>query len=118
MAIDQWRWPLQIQGNQSTQVKDRLRSVQFGDGYDAITPEGINWQHRTVPIIFMGNKKDALQVEAFLNDHKVSPFKIVPPGGVLGLYRTQKDSVSLTPSSSNVFTVSATIEQAYGFYTG
>lgn len=117
MAIDKWRWAVQVQnGGGAIQYQDRQRTAQFGDGYSQTTPEGMNPMSLIINMVYTGNAKTAAEVVAFLNAHKTTPFTFAPPGGVLGLYNVQKDSVKQSPISRNVVTVTATFETNYGFY--
>ena len=115
MAIDQGRWPLQIQGGGSNEYQNRVRSVSFGDGYQQITPEGINSEHIVVPIVYVGPKATALAVRDFLRSHVGKGFSIAPPNLPLGLYTVKADSVRDAAVSMNVVSVTATIETFYGF---
>ncbi|QHJ82043.1 MAG: hypothetical protein [Caudoviricetes sp.] len=117
MAIDSWRWGVQVQnGGGAIRYQDRVRSAQFGDGYSQATPEGMNPTSLLINIVYTGSAANVAQVVAFLNSHKTTPFTFAPPGGVLGLYTVQKDSVNQTPISRNVRSVTATFETNYGFY--
>lgn len=115
MAIDQWRWPVQLQGGGSNEYRNRVRKVQFGEGHQQITPEGIDSEYLTIPIEFIGNTATAMGVRDFLRNHVHSPFKIAPPDEQLGLYTTTIDSVRYTKISTHVGKVTATIETAYGY---
>lgn len=116
-TLDTWRWAVQVQNSGGAiRYQDRQRTAQFGDGYAQSTPEGMNPTSMIVTIVYTGMKEKALEVRDFLNSHKTTPFKFAPPGGVLGLYNTQKDSVQLAPISNNVYTVTATLETNYGLY--
>lgn len=116
-TLDTWRWAVQVQnGGGAIRYQDRERTAQFGDGYAQSTPEGMNPTSLQVAVVYTGTLSNASQVRDFMNSHKTTPFKFAPPGGVLGLYNVQKDSVNMSPISSNVYTVTATFETNYGLY--
>lgn len=117
MAIDKWRWAVQVQnGGGAIEYQDRQRTAQFGDGFAQSTPEGMNPVSLIIQVVYTGNVKDAKEVRDFMKAHMTTPFTYAPPGGVLGLYNVQRNSVRYSPISRNVATVTATFETNYGFY--
>lgn len=117
MAIDKCKWAVQVQnGGGGIQYQDRQRTAQFGDGYAQNTPEGMNPISLIIQVVYTGTTANAKEVRDFMNAHKTKPFTYAPPGGVLGLYNVQKDSVRYQPLSRNVATVTCTFETNYGFY--
>lgn len=118
-GLDKWRWPVQLQGGGgNVTYTDRIRVVQLGDGYSQAVAEGINPIIIKPNIVYTGRTEDVTAARDFLNSHKATPFAFAPPGGVLGLYTVVRDSVNYTQASLHVATVTAQLEQNFGFYNG
>lgn len=115
MAVETYKWPVQ-RGAGAATYKKTVRSAQFDDGYEQVAEQGINSTMIECPLMHVGKKEEVAQVHAFLLAHMVKAFAITPPGDVLGLYRVDKDSLSLEDVSAHVAVVTWTIKRAYGVY--
>lgn len=113
MAIETFSWPVQIQAQQQISYSQRVRSAQFGDGYEQISGDGINPETIQVPITWTGARGSAVAMRDFLRRHTAKSFIFTPPFEAKGLYRVVADSINLVPISTNVATVTATFKQAH-----
>ena len=113
MAIETFTWPVQIQAQQQISYAQRIKSAQFGEGYEQVSGDGINPETIQVPITWTGKKSEAVAMRDFLRRHVVKSFIFTPPFEQLGLYRVTADSINLVPVSANVATVTATFKQAH-----
>lgn len=109
-----YTWPLQAQHQGAVQTSVRTRSVTLGDGYEQVAEDGINTQRTTYTLQHVGNKTEVVPIREFLLAGVVAAFYFTPPYGVTGLYRVVADSVSITPISSRVCAVNATLRQCFG----
>lgn len=113
MAIETFTWPVQIQAQQQISYPQRVRSTQFGEGYEQVSGDGINPETIQVPITWTGSKSEAMALRNFLRRHVVKSFFFTPPFELQGLYRVTPDSINLVPVAANVATVTATFKQAH-----
>lgn len=113
MAIETFTWPVQIQAQQQISYAHRVKSAQFGEGYEQVSGDGINPETIQVPITWTGKKSEAVAMRNFLRRHTTKSFIFTPPFEQQGLYRVTPDSINLVPVSANVATVTATFKQAH-----
>lgn len=114
MAIDVWRWHLQVDSSGDTDLKARVRTVEMGDGIDQVASDGINPVRATHNLVWKGIPSDVADIKKFLTEHYVRAFVFTPPAHEKGLYRVVPDSVKLTYISSRVHGIQATLTQAFG----
>lgn len=113
MAIETFIWPVQIQAQQQISYSQRVKSAQFGDGYEQVSGDGINPETIQVPITWTGKRSEAMGLRNFLRRHATKTFFFTPPFEQQGLYRVTADSINLVPISASVATVTATFKQAH-----
>lgn len=84
----------------SGQHRFRSNRVQFGDGYMAVTGDGMNSKDTTWTVTYRGTDAEINPIKAFLNTHGThQSFEWVDPEGVLGRY-LMVDGYDETPSDS------------------
>ena len=96
----------------------RIRSVQFGDGYTQRSGDGINIESQSWPITFVGSTDLIRPIVAFLRRHNgYIAFQWVNPLSELGLYCCP-DGFNVTAQGKNasgvqMFQITATLITAY-----
>lgn len=93
-------------------IRLRVISAQFGDGYQQRAGDGIHAQVQTWPLQFAGRPDRIAPILAFLRERAgYRSFHWTPPLGELGLYACK--SLSLRQSAPRVVTLGATFEQVF-----
>ena len=113
MAIETFTWPVQIQAQQQISYTQRIKSAQFGEGYEQVSGDGINPETIQVPITWTGKRSEVVAMRDFMRRHVVKAFIFTPPFEQQGLYRITPESINLVPVAANVATITATFKQAY-----
>ncbi|UQT02594.1 tail tip protein M [Serratia phage vB_SmaM-ChibiTotoro] len=119
MAVDRYKWPLQIQHGAPVTPKTRVRQAQFGDGYTQVAEDGINGVQLSYQLEFTGNNRSQWkprEIRDFLLAHVTQAFIFTPPGSAQGLYIVAPDSVEYIPLAKDVYTVRAILNQAAGAF--
>lgn len=92
--------------------KYRTSSVQYGDGYEGVTGNGINPETQSWPLTFTGMYEDMKPVLNFLREHgEMKAFKWTNPLGEIGLYRALQMKVTALDFAR--MTITATFATAY-----
>lgn len=113
MAVDAFTWKIQAASQPAVTSNDNIRKVQFGDGYAQVSGNGINSETLNYAFSFTGDTDTALQIYAFLKNHKTKSFSFRPPYGELALWRVQANSLQKIIKSKKLISVIATFEQAF-----
>ncbi|ATW61817.1 minor tail protein [Escherichia phage DTL] len=105
MAIDTFNYCTQVQnGGGSFTNASNVRSVSFGNGYKQIGSGGYNTNVRTYNMTYTNtNWKEVLD---FCFTHIITPFAWTTPQGEIKLFVVSQDSISVTPVSKVIQTVS------------
>lgn len=111
MAIETFSW--RTQGQPEGSYGQRVRTVQFGDGYKQVAADGINPETQSWPLAFTGTETEMKPILTFMRGHTLKSFIWIPPYGEEGLYRVTPDSIRATPVGGKVMTISATFEQSF-----
>lgn len=94
-------------------VKHRVRTAQFGDGYEQSVSDGINTRVQSWELEFVGETRAMMQaICAFLDargGHE--SFTWTPPGGTAGYYVVREYQV--TPHGSGLYTIAATFQEVF-----
>jgi phage-related protein len=110
MAIERFTW--QTEKGATGDIKQRVRSKQFGDGYSQSVSDGINNKTQSWPISHTGNAARIKEVIAFLDRHQgAKAFLWTPPLGELGLYKCT--GYQPANKGGSVYTLTATFEQTF-----
>lgn len=115
MAVEKYQWESQL-GAGEIKYTNSVRSVQFGDGYEQVSENGINATAIEIPMMHTGGNAEVDAIRSFLMRHYVKAFQITPPGESLGLYRVVADSITKQQNSRLVSTINFTLRRAYGVY--
>ena len=109
MAIETFIWQSE---KGEGEIKQRVRTQQFGDGYAQSVSDGINNKSQTWPFLHTGPKDKIKAIMAFLDRHQgAKAFLWTPPLGELGLYKC--NGYKPSPRGGQVYSLSATFEQAF-----
>lgn len=105
MALDTFTFCTQVQnGGGSFTNASNVRSVSFGNGYTQIGTGGYRTNKRTYNMTYTNtNWKEVLD---FCFSHIITPFAWTTPQGELKLFVVAQDSISVTPNTKEVQTVS------------
>ncbi|WP_167383276.1 phage tail protein [Xenorhabdus ishibashii] len=101
MAIEVFRWRIQIQDSPSGEFKHRIKSIEFGDGYKQVSAGGINPESQSWPYSYIGVKEEVMPIFQFIRKHTLKSFIWMPPFGERGLYRVKADSITMIPRCGN-----------------
>lgn len=89
MALETFIWS--PQNGPTADINFRNTSVQYGDGYEQVSGDGINTESQSWPLTFTGYRAEILPILAFLRAHAGSrAFKWTNPFGEVGLYRASE----------------------------
>lgn len=111
MAIETFTWS--PDGEVEGEIDQRVRSSQFGDGYEQISPDGLNAESGSWPVTFGGTEDEVQPIKDFLQRHKGSKaFLWTPPLGELGLYITT-GGYRIGAKGAGIYTVTTTFKTAY-----
>lgn len=113
MAIKTFIWPIQVSGQPAAEYTRIVRKVQFGDGYQQVSENGINSESIKFSYSYRGPLTTVLAIRDFCREHCTRAFIFTPPHGEKGLYRVAADSIKLLPNGKTQATISATFEQAF-----
>lgn len=112
MALDTFRWCIQVQGNGgSMQTDNNDREIVFGNGYRQVASSGFNTVRRSFAVVYAG--KDWKAVLDFVNGHRLKPFAWTTANGDLGLFRVQSNSVATKVVSSDIREVTCTFVEQF-----
>ena len=105
MALDTFTWCTQIQGGSANFTNaNNVRVVSFGNGYEQRGTGGYRTNKRTYNMTYTNtNWKEVLD---FCFAHIITPFAWTTPQGELKLFVVAQDSISVTPNTKEVQTVS------------
>ncbi|WP_035060615.1 phage tail protein [Andreprevotia chitinilytica] len=96
----------------SGQIKLRVKSARFGDGYQQDVGDGLNNIEQSWPLAFTGDESYVRPIKAFLERHQgYKAFNWTPPLGTPGRYKVVE--FNLTPGSGGLYTVTATLTQSF-----
>ncbi|WP_053183678.1 phage tail protein [Pseudomonas thivervalensis] len=110
MAIERFTWA--TEKGAAGDVKQRVRTKEFGDGYSQTVSDGINNEQQSWPVTYTGSSALIQEIVDFLRRHKgAKAFLWTPPLGELGLYKC--NGYQPTHRGGNVYTLSATFEQTF-----
>ncbi|PHM68439.1 phage tail protein [Xenorhabdus kozodoii] len=103
--------------NPTGEVTQKVRSVQFGDGYTQRSGSGLNIVHQSWTVSFVGNKQYIDNIRQFLLRHAgYRAFKWKNPLSELGLYVCQGHKVTamgMNSKSEQIYQLSAVFETTY-----
>ena len=110
MAIERFTWA--TEKGAEGDIVQRVRSKQFGDGYEQSVEDGLNNRSQSWSVTFTGLKGRIKDIMAFLDRHAgARAFVWTTPLGQLGLF-TCKNPVP-TPVGGGVFKLTATFDRAF-----
>ena len=110
MAIETFTWP--TQRGDSPDIKYRVRTAQFGDGYKQEAGDGPNNKVDSYPITYTGPQAKVKAAIDFLDRHGgAKAFLWTTPLGELGLFSC-KNPIP-TPMGGGVFKLTATFDRAF-----
>ncbi|CAI1120102.1 MULTISPECIES: phage tail protein [Serratia] len=102
--------------NPTGDITQRVREVQFGDGYKQQSGDGINGEHQSWPLTFVGNWQYIVGIRNFLKRHEgFRAFKWRTPLFELGLYTCNGHQVTAMGKNSRgepMYQLAATFETA------
>lgn len=104
MALQTFNWCLNVQAGLSFSNQNNVRVVSFANGYEQRGTGGYRTNKRTYTVSYVGREWN--EVMNFCFDHIVKPFAWTTPQGELKLFVIQQDSISVSPSTKEVQTVS------------
>lgn len=113
MTIEKFEWHIQANSQPTITSKDKIRRVQFGDGYSQVSGSGLNDEQLIFSFAFSGDTEIAMDIYSFLRRHKIKSFAFKPPYGEMTLWRVQADSLQYSAVSKKTTNVTATFEQAF-----
>ncbi|MDE9430661.1 phage tail protein [Xenorhabdus bovienii] len=103
--------------NPTGDITQRVRTVQFGDGYSQRSGDGINSNHQSWPLTFVGNQQYIGEIRQFLLRHQGwRSFKWRNPLSELGLYACQGHRVTalgMNGMHEQMYQLTATFETTY-----
>lgn len=95
------------------QVKPRVRTAKFGDGYQQRVADGIHAMPRSWSLTFTRETADIDAIEAFLQARAgVESFDWTPPSGAAGKWIC--NAWSRTAIYRNVMGITATFDEVFG----
>ena len=110
MAIERFIW--ETEKGAEGDVVQRVRTKQFGDGYEQSVEDGLNNQSQSWPLVFTGAKPRVMLIKAFLDRHKgAKAFLWTPPLGELGLYKCK--GYKPVHRGGQVYAITATFLQTF-----
>jgi phage-related protein len=110
MAIETFTWCAKIEP--VGQVDFRVKSSKFGDGYEQRAQDGINNKSQSWPLTFVAKEAQIKEIRDFLDRQAgASPFYWTAPLADQLLYRCK--TYQITPMGADMYTLSATFEQAF-----
>lgn len=93
-------------------VEYRTISVQFGDGYQQESAEGINNKREEYAVRIHAYEKEARKIKAFFDRHQgYKAFFWTPPLGELSLWRC--DDAAPTPQGGGLYLFTATFKKSF-----
>ncbi|KMJ44720.1 minor tail family protein [Xenorhabdus khoisanae] len=103
--------------NPVADITQRVRAVQFGDGYTQRSGSGINSEHQSWTVSFAGNKQYIDEIRQFLARHAgYRAFKWKNPLLDMGLYVCQGHKLTamgMNSRSEQMYQLSAVFETTY-----
>ncbi|CDH08113.1 Phage minor tail [Xenorhabdus bovienii str. oregonense] len=103
--------------NPTGDITQRVRTVQFGDGYTQRSGEGINSEHQSWSLTFVGNKQHIDDIRRFLLRHAgYRTFKWKNPLLDMGLYVCQGHKLTalgMNGMGQQMYQLTATFETTY-----
>jgi phage-related protein len=104
MALQTFTFCTQVQGGAGSYSNEsNARRVQFGNGYEQVGTGGYRTNRRTYSMTYTG--KNYNEVLGFLYNHIITPFFWKTPQGDTAVFRVGQDSISVSPISSGVQTI-------------
>ena len=93
-------------------VEFRLKTAQFGDGYQQVLKDGLNHKTQSWPLTFVGDQVQIKAIIDFLDEHAgATAFYWAAPLSEPALYRCKR--YQPTPMGAGLYTLAATFEQAF-----
>ncbi|QHF27387.1 phage tail protein [Pseudomonas sp. R32] len=93
-------------------VEYRVRTSQFGDGYQQVVGDGLNSKRQSWPLSFVGDEQRIKAIVEFLDRHAgARSFYWTAPLGEKGLYRCK--SYQPTAKGGGLYSLAATFEQSF-----
>lgn len=112
MALQTFNWCLNVlNGGSVFSNKNNVRVVSFGNGFEQRGTGGYRTNKRTYTVSYVGREWEA--VMNFCFDHIVKPFAWTTPQGELKLFVIQQDSISVSPNTKEVQTVSMQFTEVF-----
>lgn len=94
------------------EIQQRVRTVQFGDGYAQVAGDGLNADRQSWPLTFTGAADEIRPIRDFLRRHGGHrSFLWAPPLEGLQLYRCA--GWRLRAHTEDLLTLTATFEQSF-----
>ena len=91
----------------------RVKSAQFGDGYEQRVGDGINLIRRPWPLNFEGTKAEIEEIDTFLeNEQGITSFNWTPPIGLAGKFICREWATAINEYDN--WTLSATFIEIMG----
>lgn len=122
MAIDRFKWPVQIQDANAANPQYSVRKIEFGDGYDQTAENGINSRRISFPLSQVEDYATAKEMVDFLGRHVITPFIFPVPLYGDGLYQVEPNSINAialagggNQGRGKLFHVTATLKESAGF---
>ncbi|MHC8321127.1 phage tail protein [Pseudomonas sp. GB2N2] len=111
MAIERFTWS--TEKGATGDIKQRIRSKGFGDGYSQSVSDGINNKVQSWPVSYTGTAARIKEIIVFLDRHKgAKAFLWTPPLGELGLYKCP-NGYQPSHKGGAVYVLTATFEQTF-----
>lgn len=110
MSMETFTWAPKVEPVGT--VEFRLRTAQFGDGYQQQVADGLNNKSQSWPLTFVGDEALVRAIAGFLDRHGgARSFQWTPPLGEPGLYRCK--GYQPTPRGAGLYSLTATFEQGF-----
>ncbi|KRW62333.1 phage tail protein [Pseudomonas sp. TTU2014-080ASC] len=107
MAIETFTWAADDEAQLDGAFK--VRSAQFGDGYQQVVGDGLNNESRPWALTFGGSKDEIAPILAFVRRHGgFRSFLWSTPEGVLGMYRCPTYRLQAKPNGLQVLSLNFT----------
>ena len=108
--------PLKIAQSLQTSVKFRTLSVQFGNGYEQVRPDGINNKYAEYNITWETLSQSQYNIvnSALYNAGSYTVIMWQPPGTSAPLkFRMTEDGYNVSYKAGDVYTISTTLKQVF-----
>lgn len=110
MELETFIWS--PQNGPTADIEFRTTTVQYGDGYEQVSGDGINTEYQSWPLTFKGYNDEIMPIVRFLRSHaEARAFKWTNPLGEMGLYRST--DMKVTPLDFARMQTTVTFVTAY-----